>query len=249
MKFQVTNPKAWKAVNEKNIPMSHKIKVYEKLGGAYRLGESGGEQVFNKMTELLKHKISEGDEKSPEQTLDGLKNMAMGDLERIADYANMISQRMGEGQELDSWMYSQITLAVDQLNSVHDSMDGKDGEKESINEEKVYIDFLNKKKGFKQDRVKFNSYEAAVKWARKNFEKFDPDMIKYESVNEGPESDDHEVGMANGQLDDIIRNATELKGKVGQKEMNLPGWISDHISQAMQFINQANTGFHKLEGK
>ena len=199
MKFQVTNPKAWKAVNEKNIPMSHKIRVYEKLGGAYRLGESGGEQVFNKMTELLKHKMSEGDEKSPEQTLDGLKNMAMGDLERIADYANMISQRMGEGQELDSWMYSQITLAVDQLNSVHDSMDGKDGEKES--------------------------------------------------VNEGPESDDHEVGMANGQLDDIIRNATELKGKVGQKEMNLPGWISDHISQAMQFINQANTGFHKLDGE
>jgi hypothetical protein len=124
MKFQVTNPKAWKAVSEKNIPMSHKIQVYEKLGGAYRLGEDGGEQVFNKMTELLKYK-----------------------------------------------------------------------------------------------------------------------------VNEGPESDDHEVGMANGQLDDIIRNATELKGKVGQKEMNLPGWISDHISQAMQFINQANTGFHKLEGE
>ena len=124
MKFEVTNPKAWKAVNEKNIPMAHKIKVYEKLGGAYRLGESGGEQVFNKMTELLKSKISEG-----------------------------------------------------------------------------------------------------------------------------PESQDHEVSMAGGQLDDIIRNATELKGKVGEKEMNLPGWIQDHISQAMQFINQANTGYHKLGEK
>jgi hypothetical protein len=56
---------------------------------------------------------------------------------------------------------------------------------ESINEDKVYIDFLNKKKGFKLDRIKFNSYEDAVKWARKNFDKFDPDMIKYESVNEG----------------------------------------------------------------
>ena len=55
---------------------------------------------------------------------------------------------------------------------------------ESINEEKVYIDYLNKKKGFKQDRIKFNSYEEAVKWAKKNFEKFNPDMIKYESVNE-----------------------------------------------------------------
>ena len=53
-----------------------------------------------------------------------------------------------------------------------------------IKEEKVYIDYLNKQKGFKQDRIKFNSYEEAVKWAKKNFEKFNPDMIKYESVNE-----------------------------------------------------------------
>jgi hypothetical protein len=55
---------------------------------------------------------------------------------------------------------------------------------ESVNEDKVYIDFLNKKKGFKQDRIKFNSYEDAVKWAKKNFEKFNPDMIKYEYMNE-----------------------------------------------------------------
>ena len=135
MKFEVTHPKIWNKLAEKNIPMKHKIQIYEKLGGAYRLGEDGGEQVFNKMTELLKNKITEGDEKSPEETLDGLKNMAMGDLERIGDYANMILQRMGEGQELSSWMYSQITLAVDQLNSVHDTMDGKDGEKEEVKEE------------------------------------------------------------------------------------------------------------------
>jgi hypothetical protein len=68
-------------------------------------------------------------------------------------------------------------------------------------------------------------------------------------INEGPETQDHEVSMAGGQLDDIIRNATELKGKVGQEEINLPGWIQDHISQAMQFINQANTGYHKLGEK
>ena len=124
MKFEVTNPKAWKAVNEKNMPMKHKIKVYEKLGGAYRLGESGGEQIFNTMTELLKHKM-----------------------------------------------------------------------------------------------------------------------------NEGPETGDHEVGMAMGQLEDIIKNATELKGKIGTEEQNLPGWVQDHISQAQNFINQANTGFHKLDGE
>ena len=124
MKFEITHPKIWKAVNEKKIPMKHKIQIYEKLGGAYRLGEDGGEQVYNKMTELLKSRI-----------------------------------------------------------------------------------------------------------------------------NEGPETQDHEVSMAGSQLDDIIRNATELKGKVGEKEMDLPGWIQDHISQAMQFINQANTGYHKLGEK
>jgi hypothetical protein len=123
MKFEITHPKIWKAVNEKNIPMKHKIQIYEKLGGAYRFGEDGGEAVYNKMTDLLKSKL-----------------------------------------------------------------------------------------------------------------------------NEGPETKDHEVSMAGGQLDDIIRNATELKGKVGTQEMNLPGWIQDHISQAQNFINQANTSFHKLEG-
>lgn len=124
MKFEITHPKIWKAVNEKNIPMKHKIQIYEKLGGAYRFGQDGGEQVYNKMTELLKSKL-----------------------------------------------------------------------------------------------------------------------------NEGPETKDHEVSMAGGQLDDIIRNATELKGKVGQQEMDLPGWIQDHISQAQNFINQANTSFHKLGEK
>jgi hypothetical protein len=135
MKFEVTNPKAWKAINEKDIPMSDKIKVYEKLGGAYRLGEYGGEQVFNKMTELLKYKMNEEDdnsspESSPEETLAGLKDMAMGNLERIADYANMIETRMKDGQELDSWMYSQLTVALENLNSVHDAMDGDDGKRE-----------------------------------------------------------------------------------------------------------------------
>jgi hypothetical protein len=124
MKFEVTHPKIWNKLAEKDIPMKNKIQIYEKLGGAYRLGENGGEQVFNKMTELLKHKISEG-----------------------------------------------------------------------------------------------------------------------------PETNDHEVSMAGGQLDDIIKNATELKGKIGEQEMNLPGWIQDHISQAMQFINQANTGYHELGDK
>lgn len=123
MKFEVTHPKIWKKLTEKNIPMKHRIKIYEKLGGAYRLGEDGGEQVFNKMTELLKHKMQE---ETPAQ--------------------------------------------------------------------------------------------------------------------------DHEVSMAMGQLDDIIKNANELKGKIGTNEKNLAGWIQDHISQGQNYINQANTGYHELDG-
>jgi len=61
------------------------------------------------------------------------------------------------------------------------------------------------------------------------------------------ENEDHEVSMGNNALDDIIRNATELKGKLGMEEKDVPAWIQDHISQAQNFIAQANTNFHDYE--
>jgi hypothetical protein len=87
---------------------------------------------LGKKFEAVNVKVEGTEPESSEETLESLKKMAMGDLERIEDYAEMISDRMKEGQELSAWMYSQITLAVDQLNSVHDTMDGKDGIKESV---------------------------------------------------------------------------------------------------------------------
>jgi len=56
---------------------------------------------------------------------------------------------------------------------------------------------------------------------------------------------DHEVGMAQGQLDYIIKSATELKGKIGNSEKNIPGWIQDHISKAHSYIHQSNSGYHE----
>jgi len=44
---------------------------------------------------------------------------------------------------------------------------------------KCYIEYHNKDKGFKKDRIEFETYEEAKKWAIANFEKFDPDMINY----------------------------------------------------------------------
>ncbi len=60
-------------------------------------------------------------------TLAELNEMTFGQLERIADYANMIKDRMAKGEQLESWMYSQLTISLENLNSVHDAMDGNDG--------------------------------------------------------------------------------------------------------------------------
>lgn len=59
------------------------------------------------------------------------------------------------------------------------------------------------------------------------------------------EGEDHEVSMAHSALDDIIKNATELKAKMGTGEKDVPAWIQDHISQAQNFINQASTNYHE----
>jgi hypothetical protein len=61
------------------------------------------------------------------------------------------------------------------------------------------------------------------------------------------EETDYEVSMAEKQLDDIIKSATELKAKMGQKEFNVAAWIQDHISKSQDYINQANYGFDKNE--
>ena len=66
----------------------------------------------------------------------------------------------------------------------------------------------------------------------------------FKSLKEG---EDHEVSMAQNQLDSIIKNATELKTKIGESEINLPGWIQDHITNSENYIEQANTGYHKLK--
>ncbi len=59
------------------------------------------------------------------------------------------------------------------------------------------------------------------------------------------ENEDHEVSMATKTLDSIIRHATELKGKIGMQEKDLPAWIQDHIAVAENNLDQANTSYHE----
>lgn len=66
---------------------------------------------------------------------------------------------------------------------------------------------------------------------------------KTSNVTEG---EDHEVGMANNHLKAIHKAAAELEQKIGPLERDLPGWIQDHISQAYNYLKQANDGFHEL---
>lgn len=77
-----------------------------------------------------------------ENTIDNLNSMANTDLERIGDYADMIKDRMSQGQTLDAWMYSKISDSVKNLNSVHDTMDGNDGVNEA--EDYKYKKYVSK---------------------------------------------------------------------------------------------------------
>lgn len=78
-----------------------------------------------------------------EDTIGGLNKMANTDLERIADYADMIKDRMSQGQTLDAWMYSKISDSVKNLNSVHDTMDGNDGVNEDSNFDSVVTEAMD----------------------------------------------------------------------------------------------------------
>lgn len=101
-----------------------------------------------------------------------------------------------------------------------------------------FSDFLNekKKKGL-WDNMRAKAARGE-KPARKGSKAFKKAVAAAKEINE-----DHEVSMTVSLLDDIIKNATELKAKIGEVEMDIPAWCQDHISQAQNFINQANTGF------
>jgi len=57
---------------------------------------------------------------------------------------------------------------------------------------------------------------------------------------------DHEVAMAQAQLQEIAKAAVELQQLLGTNEINIPGWIQDHITQSYNFITQARVGYHEL---
>jgi hypothetical protein len=123
MKFHVTHPKIWEKVSERNIPIKQKISIYEKMGGAYRLGEDNGEQVFNKLTELIKYKAKNESE-------DHEASMAQGSLEAIIKHAKELMGKIGkEEKNLPGWIQDHISKAesyIQQANDQYHEYNGKD---------------------------------------------------------------------------------------------------------------------------
>ena len=74
-----------------------------------------------------------------------------------------------------------------------------------------------------------------------------PDEVQAKIV--AKEGEDHEVSMAQNSLQSIISSASQLMNKLGDNERNIPGWIQDHITNAENYIDQANQGFHELDNE
>jgi len=140
-------------------------------------------------------------------TLGELNDMTLGQLERIEDYAEMISDRMESGQQLDSWMFSQITVALDNLNSVHDAMDAEDVIKESQVNEKIKLIMRNiltkmipAAFGPSTNPKMREEIKDAVKTA------IEPILMKYDYIVESKESDAlaKEIDKAMIKIDDSM---------------------------------------------
>ena len=68
-------------------------------------------------------------------------------------------------------------------------------------------------------------------------------------LRENELNEDYEVAMAQDSLDSIIRAAMMLKAQMGDKEINLPAWIQDHITNAENYIYQAAKGYHESDAQ
>ena len=106
--------------------------------------------------------------------------------------------------------------------------DLNDKKNETLSEsDRVYIDFLNKDKRFKQDRKYFKSWEDAIKWGRSEFDRFSPDMIKYESfqLDEGTMSDIHQLAGEVKSEDEFVKKFFKEYGAKIKKSSDSVEWV------------------------
>lgn len=71
---------------------------------------------------------------------------------------------------------------------------------------------------------------------------FSPQLTEEEHKN-------HQVSMAQGSLESIMRHTKELIQKFGKEERDIPAWILDHVAKGEVYLQQANDQFHEWEVK
>jgi hypothetical protein len=81
----------------------------------------------------------------------------------------------------DKWGWAMGDMAISNVKMHKKDAMAKGGKtKEIVSKEKIYIEYLNKSKGFKRDRKYFDSDDQAIKWGKKNLGNFNMDMLRYE---------------------------------------------------------------------
>ena len=117
--------------------------------------------------------------------------------------------------------------------------------KESTSKGKIYIEYLNKSKGFKRDRKYFDSDDQAIKWGRKNLGNFNMDMLRYEYAQGGVT--EHGLRKGDTITDDmfwsneaIVRDSKGEKHKVNleQGKRYAGGGMTHSVAKLKRFFKQ-----------
>jgi hypothetical protein len=188
----------------------------------YREAEILAEQSIDMLVENVMNKIKQDypdatlqpkiiapiiEPNSPEEEFEEMENInaeqgnindILAEIESLESILDIMNEEDLEYYELQIEILKD-NIAEIQIDKIEDEVEmdaeinmvGKNAPNED-EKERFYIDFLNKKKGFKEDRIFFDTYEDAVAWGRENLHRLDEDMIGREmekKVGEGLKND------------------------------------------------------------
>ena len=133
----------------------------------------------------------------------------LGEYETESEARKMMYEYEGNSEIVEKSEWDKLPPNPNRHSPAYNFADGGDTEE-------VYIEFLNKEKGFKKDTKYFNSYEEAVEWAKENFDKFNPDMIKYKYADGGAIYPDLSLQKPDVVNDSIKVPEFEIKSTIKQ---------------------------------
>lgn len=179
--------------------MANSIQKYDKAmrrgNAAKALGKDKIAAIFFKKAKLLKESIindSEFTQACERYDFYGAFEIAQDKGLFGGDFDEYIESRSHAGSAFDNMikLYQEYQNAASQLkdlimSDIEDAQTNHgipENEAAKTKDEEVYISYLNKAIGFKEDKKSFkgkDAYDQAVKWGRKNLENFNSDMIHY----------------------------------------------------------------------